>query len=54
MVKSIEFTPDLLGDFREAYDDAVAADKEVFIFCNTEVLTKYAYYVLEYLEGKKK
>ena len=35
---------------KEAYIKAVEANQEVFVFEGVEILTKYAYYLLMYLE----
>ena len=35
---------------KEAYDKAVEANQEVFVCEGVEILTKYAYYLLMYLE----
>lgn len=40
--------------FKQAYNEAVKEDKKTFFFNNDEYLTKYAYYLIEYLDGKFK
>lgn len=43
-------TQDNLSDFKKEYSKAVEEKREVFLFEDTEVLTAYAKYAIEYME----
>lgn len=47
--ETIEFDEDRMGRLQKAYDKALVEKKDVFIFEGHEFVTKYAKYVLEYL-----
>lgn len=47
--ETIEFDEDRMGRLRKAYNKALVEKKDVFIFEGHEFVTKYAKYVLEYL-----
>lgn len=48
---TITFTPELRDKLREAYENARDEELGVFIFEGHELVTDYAKYVLEYLDG---
>jgi hypothetical protein len=50
-MNEIHFTPAKIARFREIYQTAVEAKAETFRFEGHEVLTDYAKYMLEYLDG---
>lgn len=45
---------DQYDDLKKLYKEAVAANAEIFIFQETEVLTEYAKYLLEHLNNTYK
>lgn len=47
--ETIEFDEDRMGRLQKAYHKALVEKKDVFIFEGHEFVTKYAKYVLEYL-----
>lgn len=48
--KEISFDVKLYKELKKSYEKAVKDNKETFIFMDNEWLTKYAKYVLQYLE----
>jgi len=50
--KKIMFNKEKTKKFRRAYNKALMAEKEIFVFEGVKFLTKYAYYVLQYAESK--
>lgn len=48
----MEFDKDALTELQACYDLAVVAEQETFDFRGEELLTEYAKYLIEYLEGK--
>ena len=50
--KKITFNREKMKKFRKAYNKALMAEKEYFIFEGVKFLTSYAYYVLQYVESK--
>lgn len=48
----ITFTRDLLKRFRVAYQEALDAEAEAFMFEGAEFVVGYAKYRIEYLEGR--
>lgn len=53
MTSTIEFTPEMVKEFRKAYSLAIAEGHDMFVFAEKQFLTQYAKYLLEYLEGEK-
>lgn len=49
--RAIQFTPSLVKELREAYDEAVAQDKQQFRCLEHDWRVDYTRYLLEYLEG---
>ena len=43
-----------MAEFKKLYQEAVKKNKDTFMFQERVVLTSYAKYVLEYLEGATK
>lgn len=53
--KTINWTPDLLAQMKQAYEKEKAAgrgDKEIFTFDGNEFVMDYAKYLIEFLEMK--
>ena len=50
-MKTITFNKSKKTQLRKAYDLAVKENKKMFIFDGNELLTKYAKYLLEYLDN---
>ena len=50
--ETMTFDPARLERFRQARDEARAADQDSFEFDGHPFLTRYADYLVEYLEGK--
>jgi hypothetical protein len=51
----IDFTePKKIEQLKAAYDNAKALGLETFMFEKNEILTAYAYYMIQYLEMKDK
>lgn len=53
-MNTINFTPKLLANLKEKYKLAKETGADVFIFEGHELLTAYAKYLIEYLDGKLK
>jgi len=51
---SVSFDKAKMDQLQVAYDKAVAAGDDQFVFEGHELLTQYAKYLLEYLETKLK
>lgn len=47
----VDFTPEKVEALRKAYQEAVKAGKDVFVFEGHDVYTPYGKYLLEYLDG---
>jgi hypothetical protein len=50
MSEQVTFTKAKVEQLRTAYKQAVAAQQEQFTFEGKEYLTRYAYYLLQYLD----
>lgn len=50
--KVVEFTPEKVAQFYNAYQDANEVRTDTFIFEGNEYFIKYAYYLLQYLFEK--
>ena len=48
---SIQWTPELFQEFKEAYELATCSGSEIFKFAGCQFYTPYAKYLIEYLEG---
>lgn len=53
-MNSISFDRQTLDQLKEAYDRAVKAGHETFVFKGNVMLVSYAKYLIEYLETKLK
>lgn len=51
-MNTIEFTATKVKALRRAYNAAVKAKKDTFIFEGSELVVTYAKYLLEYLDGE--
>lgn len=49
---NITFTPELRDSLRRAYDEAVAAKRDIFTWNGKQFVTSYAKYMLVYLDDK--
>ena len=47
----MEITAKQFEEFKSLYEEAVEQNKESFVFMERTVLTKYAQYVIEAMEG---
>lgn len=52
-MKSQEFIEKTFGEFRKLYEEAKKAEKETFTWKSQVVLTAYAKYVIEFVEGER-
>jgi hypothetical protein len=43
-----DLTPEQLEELRKAYEMAVLADKKIFVFMGSPILTDYAGYLLDH------
>jgi len=50
----VEWTKPMVDRFQVAYDEAVEADVDQFVFEGHELVTEYAKYLLEYLNERFK
>jgi hypothetical protein len=48
----VNFTPAKVRALRKAYEQAKKAGKDTFLFETRTLLTRYAHYLLEYLESR--
>jgi hypothetical protein len=50
--KMVNYTPEMLRRLKGAYNTAVKAKAETFVFDGNEYLVSYAKYLIEFLETK--
>ena len=50
--KTITLNPETYGRLKKAYDEAVANNQEQFTFEESELLTKFAKYLLEHMRNE--
>lgn len=48
----IEFTKEKANRLHKHHDKAVKENKDIFVFDGNEYVTKYAFYLLQYLDNK--
>lgn len=52
--KMVEWTPKMLAQLKREYSEAAADKQETFMFNGNELVTGYAKYLIEYLDGEFK
>lgn len=49
---SVEFDRELLTKLKTAYNQALADENEIIVFQGHDIVTDYAKYLIEYLDGR--